>query len=167
MLAHRKDVVEVVSLLAYMLKGLDPDGLEICFTQSTNKVQSGRSTKLSKAVNQVPFYGISNMRMRLGSIFHEHQNDLGTPTNPPGPWYKRAAPPKAKNGVSFYIFTDGKYQPNNDVGSTIKAIVDYMKEHKLPKEHVGIQFIRFGEDPDGIDHLNHLDHGLGLKDIDM
>lgn len=42
-----------------------------------------------------------------------------------------------------------------------------MKANGLPKEHVGIQFIRFGEDQASVDKLDGLDHGLGLKDEAM
>ncbi len=38
-----------------------------------------------------------------------------------------------------------------------------MKAKGLPKEHVGIQFIRFGDDAASIDKLDELDHGLGLN----
>ena len=166
MRAHRSDVLKVVSLLAYMLKDSDPNGLDVCFTQSTQKVNSGKSTRLSTAVSHVAFQGISDMRTRLSHILQEHKNKFGTTTTPSGPWYKKAGPPEAQRPLSFYILTDGNWQPN-EVGPTIIALVDSMRANKLPKEHLGIQFIRFGEDCRGIARLNHLDHGLGLKNIDM
>ncbi|KAL8792769.1 MAG: hypothetical protein Q9195_004656 [Heterodermia aff. obscurata] len=46
-------------------------------------------------------------------------------------------------------------------------MVEKMRAHKLPKQHVGIQFIRFGDYPQAIADLKHLDYGLGLKDIAM
>ena len=166
MRAHCKDVLKVVSLLTYMLKNSDPNGLDVYFTQSTQKVHSVKSTKLSTAVSQVAFQGISDMRARLSHILQEHKNKFGTTTTPSGPWYKKAGPPEAQKPLSFYVLTDGKWQPN-EVGPTIIALVDSMRANQLRKEHVGIQFIRFGEDSRGIARLNHLDHGLGLKDIDM
>ncbi|KAL9125734.1 MAG: hypothetical protein Q9217_005105 [Psora testacea] len=166
MRAHRNDVLKVISLLTYMLKVSDPNGLDVCFTQATQKVNSGKSTKLSTAVSQVAFRGISDMRTRLSHILQEHKNKFGTTTTPSGSWYRNAGPPEAQKPLSFYVLTDGKWQPN-DVGPIIIALVESMRANHLPKDHVGIQFIRFGEDSRGIDRLNHLDHGLGLKDIDM
>ena len=166
MRAHHNDVLKVVSLLTYILKVSDPNGLDVCFTQSNLKVNSGKSKKLSTAVSQVPFQGISDMRTRLSHILQEHKNKFGTTTTPSAPWYKKAGPPEAQKPLSFYVLTDGKWQPN-EVGPIIIALVDSMRANQLPKEHVGVQFIRFGEDSRGIARLNHLDRGLGLKNIDM
>ena len=163
---HHNDVLKVVSLLTYMLKGSDLNGLDICFTQSKQKVNSAKSTKLSTAVSQIAFQGISDMRTRLSHILQEHKNRFGTTTTPSRPWYKKTGPPEPQKPLSFYVLTDGNWQPN-DVGPTIKALVDSMRANQLPKEHVGIQFIRFGEDSRGVARLNHLDRGLGLKNIDM
>ena len=164
--AHRHDVHNVISLLTYMLKDSDPNGLDICFTQSKQKVNSGKSTKLSAAVSQVTYQGISDMRMRLSHILQEHKDRFGTPPTSSNRWYRRTISPDARKPLSFYILTDGRWQPN-DVGPVIRDLVNNMKSKDLPKEHVGIQFIRFGQDEQGVARLNNLDHGLGLKDIDM
>ncbi|KAL9612988.1 MAG: hypothetical protein Q9167_002465 [Letrouitia subvulpina] len=166
MRAYRRDVLSVVSLLAYMLKDLDPNGLDVCFTQSRQKVHSGKSTALSAAVSQVNFQGQSDMRTCLSRIFHEHKNKFGTTIAPSGSWYRRPIPPTTPKPLSFYILTDGNWQPN-EVGPIIMDLVNKMQSKGLLKDHVGIQFIRFGENQQGIARLNHLDRGLGLKAIDM
>ncbi|KAL8702873.1 MAG: hypothetical protein Q9201_003964 [Fulgogasparrea decipioides] len=107
------------------------------------------------------------MRTRLSHILQEHKNKFGTTYTPSGWLFKKAGPPEAPKPLSFYVLTDGNWQPQNEVGPIIKDLVDSMVAHHLSKEHVGIQFIRFGEDQQGIARLNHLDHGLGLKDRGM
>lgn len=166
MRSHHNDVLKVISLLTYMLKDTDPNGLDVCFTQSKQKVNSAKSKILWTAVSQIDFHGISDMRSRLSHILQEHKNKFGTTTTPSGHWYRRASPPEAQKPLSFYVLTDGNWQPN-DVGPTIKALVYDMIVNHLPKEHVGIQFIRFGEDSRGVARLENLDRGLGLKDMDM
>lgn len=163
---HRENVLSVVSFLAYLLKDMDDDGLDVRFTQSTEKKNSGRTSKLLEVVSRVAFRGVSDMRTRLSQILQEHKNKFGTTVPPPGSWYKKSGPRETQKPLSFYILTDGKWQPN-EVGPIIISLVESMKENKLHKDHVGIQFIRFGQDSKGIDRLNHLDHGLGLKEIDM
>lgn len=165
---HRKDVLSVVSFLAYLLKDTDDDGLDVRFTQSTERKNAGKTSKLLEVVSKVAFKGISDMRTRLSQILQEHKNKFGTKASRSGSWYKRYGPRETQKPLSFYILTDGRWQPN-EVGPIIVSLVESMKEHKLHKDHVGIQFIRFGQDPKGIDRLNHLDHGLGLglKEIDM
>ena len=165
---HRQKIMEVVSLLGYILKDSDPNGLDICFTQSTEKVNSRKSTRMSTAVAYAPFHGISDMRTRLTQIFQEHTAKFGTFTTPPKTflsWSSRS--PEAQRPLSFYILTDGLWQPKSEVETVIEDVVERMKAHKLPKLHVGIQFIRFGDNPQAIADLAHLDHGLGLKDINM
>ena len=70
-------VGKVISLLAYMLKGSDEDGLDI-FTQSLHKVDSKRSSKLTSTIDAETFYGISDMRGRLQSLLQEYINKFGT-----------------------------------------------------------------------------------------
>ena len=158
-----KDSIErVISLLAYMLKGSDKDGLDILFTQALTKINSQRSSKISTSIRQVPFVGVSDMRGRLQSIFQEHINKFGTSYQPPKPLFGRQPPPQPQRPLSFYILTDAKWQPT-DVGGLIKDLVQSMIGKGRPKEHVAIQFIRFGEDQASIKKLDELDHGLGLK----
>ena len=167
MRTHRSDVLKLIELLAYMVKDSDPDGPDIHFTQSTQKIRSvKKSRRILAAVREAPFAGISDMRNCLSRIFQSHKNEFGTTTTPHSTWYRKTSPAVPQKPLSFYILTDGIWQPN-EVGPIIKALADSLRVHQLPKEHVGIQFIRFGRDQDGIDQLTHLDCGLGLKDIDM
>ena len=160
--------MEVVLLLGYILKNSDPNGLDICFTQSTGKVNSRKSTDLSTAVAQAPFQGTSDMQTRLTQIFQEHTAKFGTKASPPKSWFHwNSRPPEAQRPLSFYILTDGIWQPKSEVRTVILDVVDKMRAHNLPRQHVGIQFIRFGDDLRAIAELGHLDHGLGLKKFDM
>ncbi|KAL8649187.1 MAG: hypothetical protein Q9210_004551 [Variospora velana] len=159
---YKKHIADVVSLLAYIVKDSDDDGLDIHFTQSAYKINSKRSTEISSAIYQQPYIGISDMRGRLGTILQEHINRFGAPVTPSRSRFGRQRSPHPQKRLSFYILTDAKWQPT-DVGEIIKDMVQKMKAKGLPKEHVGIQFIRFGEDQASIDKLDELDHGLGLN----
>ena len=122
MMAHRNSVYKVVSLLTYMLRNADPNGLDICFSQSPHKLSSGKSAKLSAAVSSATFQGISDMRSRLSNVLQEHKNKFGSFSNPSASWYKKTGPPQAQKPLSFYIPTDGRWQPNK-VGPVITALV--------------------------------------------
>lgn len=65
---YRKQIADVVSLLAYIVEDSDDDGLDIHFTQSVYKNNSKKSTEISAAVYQQQYMGIPDMRGRLGSI---------------------------------------------------------------------------------------------------
>lgn len=159
---YRKQVAEVVSLLAYLVKETDDNGLDLHFTQTKNKFNSKKSTEISSAGYQQHYMGISDMRGRLGTILQEHIKRFGDPVLPPRSRFGRQRSPHPQKPLSFYILTDAKWQPT-DVGEIIKDLAHRMKAKGLPKDHVGIQFIRFGEDQASIEMLDKLDHGLGLK----
>lgn len=163
---YTKNIESVISVLAYILKKSDEDGLDIYFTQTPKKVNSQKSTKLSTSIYQTPFVGITDMRGRLQNVMQEHINKFGTLISPPKRFFARQSPPQPQRPLSFYILTDAKWQPT-DVGGFIKDLVHIMKAKGCPKEHVAIQFIRFGNDQASIKKLDELDHGLGLKAIGM
>lgn len=164
---YTRNIERVVSLLAYMLKKSDKDGLDIYFTQTLTKVNSQKSSRISISIHQEPFQGITDMRGRLQNVMQEHINNFGTLITPPKHIFGRRSPPQPQRPLSFYILTDAKWQPN-DVGGFIKdQVVQRMIAKSCPKEHVAIQFIRFGHDQASIKKLDGLDHGLGLKTIGM
>ncbi|KAI4090803.1 MAG: hypothetical protein LQ339_008265 [Xanthoria mediterranea] len=159
---YRKQVAEVVELLAYIVKASDDDGLDVHFTQTSQKFNSKSSKEMSNAALQQPYWAMSDMRGRLGTILQEHIKRFGDPVLPPRSRFGRQRSPHPQKPLSFYILTDAKWQPT-DVGEIIKDLTHRMKAKGLPKDHVGIQFIRFGEDQASIEMLDKLDHGLGLK----
>jgi hypothetical protein len=163
---YKRDIVRVVSLLAYMLKNSDKDGLDIYFTQTLQKVNSQKSSKLSSSVHQKCFEGIPDMRGRLQNVLQEHVNKLGALIPPPKTTFGHQPPPQPQRPLSFYILTDVKWQPT-DVGGLIKDLTQNMKAKSCPKEHIAIQLIRFGSDQASIDKLDQVDHGLGLRAIGM
>ena len=153
----------VLSLLAYMVKKSDKDGLDIFFTQSSKKVNSQKSSKLLTSIDQEHFRGFTDMRGRLQILCQEHINKFGTSITPSRSFFGRQPPSQPQRPLSFYILTDAKWQPT-DVGAFIKKdLVQSMIAKGCPKEHVAIQFIRFGDDQASINRLDELDHGLGLK----
>ena len=163
---YKRDIERVISLLAYMLKKSDEDGLDIYYTQTLKKVNSQKSSKLSTSIYQMPYVGISDMRGRLQNVLQEHMNKFGTLIHPPKTLLRRQPHPQAQRPLSIYILTDAKWQPT-DVGGFLKNLVQRMIAKSCPKEHVAIQFIRFGNDQASINKLDELDHGLGLKAIGM
>lgn len=159
---YSTDIKRLISLLAYMLKKSDKNGLDIYFTQTLNKVNSKKSSKIAASVAQEPFRGVTDMRSRLQNVLKEHMLNFGKSISPPKTLIGRQPPPQPQRSLSLYVLTDAKWQPT-DVGGFIKDLVQQMIDKGCSKEHVAIQFIRFGHDQESIGKLDQLDHGLGLK----
>jgi hypothetical protein len=163
---HRRDVDRVISLLAYMLKNCDEDGLDVYFAHTWPKINTKKSSRLSSEVFKAPFEGISDMRSRLHQILQEHPNKFEKQFLPPKKFLGHQLGPQPQRPLSCYILTDAKWQPT-DVGGLIKGLVQEMIANQCHKEQLAIQFIRFGNDQASIDKLDELDSGLGLKAMGM
>lgn len=63
--------------------------------------------------------------------------------------------------LSIYILTDGVWQPEGEPDQLIKDVASVLASNQVPQTHVGIQFIRFGEDEACRARLERLDRGGG------
>ena len=167
MAAHAPNVKRVIGLHGYILKKCDPTGLDIHFTNSPVQKNTKKTSDLLRAIEGVNFAGLTNMEARLGTILREHKSRFGGKVAVQKSFFKLKAKEEDQRPISFYIFTDGRWQPGNRVDLVIRDVVSAMQAKSLLKGHVAIQFIRFGDNPDGIAILDNLDHGLGLEKMNM
>jgi hypothetical protein len=66
---------------------------------------------------------------------------------------------KVTNPLSVIVFTDGQWGAGSDgagMQNPIRTVIETIKDRKLKRTQVMVQFLRFGETPDGIRHLRHL-----------
>ena len=161
MLRHWKEVKELLGLLAYMVKDSDPDGIELYFTISSDKYKAKTSTKLLDKLEKKSPGGTSNIRWQMSQILREYQSKLRQERTS-NSICKKVRTPRPVRPQNLYIFTDGVWQPGCDPTDIVKELVDCLREHQFHKEQFGIQFIRFGNDAEGIERLVHLDSGLNL-----
>ena len=148
----------MLDLLGYIVKRFDPDGVEVFFTMSR---EPGKSRKFKKAKELVKELtgrqprGKSNMKDRLGELLQAYRQRLEQPIPNTSMFKSRAAAePRCLN---IYIFTDGDWQPESNVEPHIRSMVDCLEAHQLLNAQVGIQFIQFGENPEGTKRLEYLD----------
>ncbi|KAM0797870.1 hypothetical protein BDR22DRAFT_428266 [Usnea florida] len=166
MVSNRKEVCDLLGLLAYIVKGTDPDGIELRFTMTPDRRDKARDTgPLLRTLETAPFSGESNIRTQVGEIFQDYHAKLRDQKHTRSLLGRRKSrrPIRRQN---VYIFTDGVWQPNCDPTDLIKKLVKGLEQNSMNREQFGIQFIRFGNDAEGIKRLNHLDSGLGL-DMDI
>ena len=158
---HWKEVRDVFAHLAYIVKDADPDDIELLFTMSSDEYRSHRTTPLLNVLDGRRPQGICNIRSPLSEVLKGYQARLkGQKTSR---WSRRPQNPGKVRRQTLYVFTDGIWQPECDVTEIIKHLVDCLKEYDLIREQFGIQFIRFGDDPEGVKKLEHLDSGLKLS----
>ncbi len=159
---HWVNVELVLGLLAYIVKDADPDGIELWFASSDKRVTSKTSTILLDTFRSNLPKGDSDISLRLNEILRGYQATLDHHAAPRGRWLQ-AGPPRAARPLSLYILTDGLWQPRCHVEQPIEYLVDKLDALKYCDNQVGIQFIRFGNDPDGMHKLKCLDEDLKLS----
>lgn len=148
------DVITFFSVFSYITKKHDSNGQEIYFTVSTNHVTFKKTKKAVSHLENMNPSSFSNIDQSLEHILGRYREKLDLQRR--FSLFKAAVKP-----LSLYVLTDAAWQ--GDAIEPIERMIDFQRAYKLPREQVGIQFIRFGNDPEGIQKLEYLDSGLRKK----
>ena len=163
MFKYSHPVISVISVLSYLLKDSDDDGMDLHFAISPTKYNSKKSAKLVQKLLNKELVGTSNLGSRLSNILHEYQSSLDPSVQTLRSRFSLSkAKGKSKKPLSVYILTDGVWQPHSNVVEQITSLVETLRRWGYSRHQAGIQFIRFGNDSEGIEKLEHLDSGLHL-----
>jgi len=166
MLPHWDEVLKVLEALAYLVKNMDPDGIDVQFMNSCQHNCRGKNRKdLIKKFRKV----IPSGQCPIGVALHRV-----LPAYYPKQTSKRTSwlskPVGDQPGVNIYILTDGVWSEGQECFSTVQSHIRQLASRlgevgKL--EHVGIQFIRFGDDEVGTKRLDTLDDDGAPLDRDI
>ncbi|KAL1619885.1 hypothetical protein SLS54_006484 [Diplodia seriata] len=156
------------SLLAYIVKVADPDGLDLYFSSSSKRIHSNKSSELTEAVKKRHSLGVGheNLRMVLETVFELFRASFFGSGSGKSFFGKRVS--KRGKPMTCYILTDGAWcsDSNCDLERVIREFVDELLRKETQPRDFGIQFISFGSHQEGLDTLQHLDSGLRLpRDI--
>lgn len=155
-LDHWEDMTQLLGIIAYMIKSFDKDGLDLYFAQSGVKHHSDNSSKLVGIVEKRKVckdLGFTDLSVRLERVLGEYAVKLERETR------QGIATP----GLSVYIFTDAIWTPLCDIVPAIDKMVRTLVKLQLPEKQVGLQFISFGTDTEGLTRLKLVDNYLVLK----
>ena len=172
MYPYWKTMKEFCKHLMYVVKAYDKNGVDLYFTVSRKEYNSKKSSELINYVPTKPSTAECDMEAQLGTILHGYADKLRSHRNmsPLRPTSSSSFLRKKKTAIdhggldelNVYVLTAGIWQEQTNVRAPIEALVTTMMELNYPKRQVGIQFIRFGNDPEAIETLQRLDDGLDL-----
>lgn len=154
------DQIEVAfRTLAYIAKRIDPDHLELSFVSKPLPITRSRHTSglitqlrqhLSKHVSVT-----GRIESSLSTLITERIMRRLPHFFPVLGHFPRSKP------ITIFVFTDGKWgegvQPGSGLTTPINNLMQEMKRCGLTRTHVMFQFLRFGDDVEGMKHLAHLD----------
>ncbi|KAK7914146.1 serine/threonine protein kinase [Apiospora marii] len=146
------------ALLAFACQ-IDPDRVEIVFTSDPKKVIRDRLFRggpeyLARKVldhfdNGTSGSRLTNMESKLGDILLQ------------------LIPVTGMKKTSVYVMTDAVWQPSSDPGGgveiTLRNLIGRLKNNGQDRDFVTLQFIRFGDDPEGLKRLKYLDDELAKE----
>lgn len=156
--AYWHEVISLFSVLAWIVKKLDDNGLEMYFTVSRAVKTFKDTTGAVAHLGNMSQSTYSNIDWRLQEILGTYQETLSHQGERRG--FLR---PRSKvKPLSLYVFTDGAWQGCDGI-APIEAMIKKQRQLGLPKEQVSVQFIRFGNHPRGVEKLEYLDSGLRKK----
>jgi hypothetical protein len=161
MAPHWDRLTQVFEALSYILKYVDPNGLDLSFTNCQEALTKAKTTTplvdLVKA-RRGHLEGTTDMNLRLTEILEAYQAEL---EHPKKSFYTRK--PILTRPLNIYILTDGIWEPNCDASGPIKSLVNKLNQLGKGRIQVGIQFISFGDNQRALERLDVLDSGLDLK----
>jgi tetratricopeptide (TPR) repeat protein len=154
---HWDEAQKLIPTLAYIAKQVDVDGIEVYFTNSQAKKIRKSATDLERLIIETVPHGDEDVGSVLQSVLHEFESGLKSES-------LTLTRPKSSRGGrgAIYIFTDAHLLRKDDIGSTIEQFAETCKQFGVKRQQVGIQFISFGNDPESLAKLRHIDNNLGL-----
>lgn len=156
---HWGDVISFFKVFAYFAKRYDDNGLEMYFTVSTKKETFRDTTPAVSLLRSMTPTSVPNFDNRLDEILRGYQSRLERESERSG---RRWSWSSSVKPLSLYVLSNGDW-PGCDAIAPVESMIEKLRELKLTKARVGIQFIRFGRNPDGIKKLGYLDTGLRKK----
>lgn len=170
--AEKPNVKTLLRLLCYLAKSKDDDGVDLYYfhhrDEGLRKVK--RSTDVWVSISQRTFLDTTTPTTRLTKLLNDYREKLQRyrierARYEQGSGKRRlfaSSAPQRPKPLSLYVLTDGVWEDDKQLGKpyldhTIKALVTELEASGCDKNHVGIQFISFGNHQFGIQRLQALD----------
>ncbi|KAH6639930.1 kinase-like domain-containing protein [Truncatella angustata] len=158
---HSEAVVQTFTALSYLAKQIDEDHIELAFASNPTKIHTHSNTSpLIAMLKKHKYEGGQNMMENQLGEFIEKRVIKRLPgaslTNFPSIDSFRPKKP-----LSILVFTDGCWGAGRDeaggVENPVQTLMGIIKQRGLNKTRIMIQFIRFGNDLNGLRYLKYLD----------
>lgn len=161
---HREDVFNTFIALSYLAKKIDDNDMDLFFTSEPSRRHHHRRT--AKLLNEVHrsynnrSTGVSTMEASMAEVVDYIVGKLPNPhftlTGIAGVPQRLIVRPR----ITLFVFTDGLWgngKSTRGVEGEIDRLINNVRGRNLARTSVTIQFIRFGDNPEGIRQLKYLD----------
>ncbi|KAJ4417059.1 hypothetical protein N0V82_006413 [Gnomoniopsis sp. IMI 355080] len=157
---HSLQIESTFQTLAYIAKRIDPNNLELSFVSNPLDISEGKhTTPLMKILRQhVGKYTAieGSIETRLSQLVNKLIMKR-LPIRVPN--FGEIS--MGRKPITIFVFTDGKWgngiRKGNGLDQPIRSLMTEIRKRGLTRTQVMFQFLRFGRDEDGREHLEHLD----------
>lgn len=158
---HQEEAREALRVYSSLTNRIDQNGLEVSFASSPKRV-----LKTSNAARLMTTFDRQEWdQMAFEDRFSTFINHHIIPRLPlPIKLGKFEFGAFQRKRISIFVLTDGRWGHDLDrAGGIERPVEDLIKKMtekgvQVGRTQISIQFMRFGDDQDGIRHLNYLDH---------
>ena len=154
---HWEKVCNVLDVLAYIVKDLESERVELYFTISTQNKTSTTTMALLDPLYSKSHKGCTDINLRLNEIIDKYKTKL---EHSPSKILSYLKKEQSIRPLNLYILTDGVWETQSRPDSLIISLVDKLIKHDKTRQQVGIQFISFGSHPLGLDRMRKLESEL-------
>jgi len=159
MLEHWPNVCKTFKALTYLVRETGDAKIDLYFTISQRCEKRVRKSKDLLPIVQAMEDEIrgkdstTDINIRLTQILEEYKRNLDN-----NHWWRSKPKP-----LSLFIFTDGIWEEEVTASEPIQSAVTKLEDLRKDKRQIGVQFISFGDDPEGLGRLEHLDDRLNVS----
>lgn len=151
MAEFKPEVEKAFTLMSYVAKEVDQDGVELVFGSKPDKRSiHKRTSELSKRLRKQPF---ETPRDLMEHNFDHFVDKVLVPR-----LNRRSGP---KKSLSVLVFTDGRWGDDTEkaagVENPVRRLIEEIVKRRVGRTRVMISFVQFGDDPLGKQHLKYLD----------
>jgi hypothetical protein len=141
----------LLELLASTVQNGDGDGVELYFTNSREWIAPRTSSQLSRLARSIIPWGSTEISRTLGKVLNNYEARICLNKR----YRDKARASKVTRPLTVYVLTDGIWAGGGEPPEVqILSLVELLKEYGLPREQIGLQFISFGKDPEGLKRLD-------------
>ena len=166
------NVKNLPRLLCYLAKTKDDDGVDLHYFHepSAGLRKCKKSSEIFESITRRPFRGTTTPTRTVRNVLnaykgkldqYRHRRSHSKRSSTKGlPW--GSSEPERPKPLSVYVLTDGVWEDDQQLGQpylddTIRSLVEALKASGCEKDHVGVQFISFGNHQHGLQRLRALD----------
>jgi len=159
MLEHWSNVCKTFKALTYLVRETGEAKIDLHFTISRRCEKKARKSKDLLPIVQAMEDEIrskdstTDINFRLNEILEDYKRNLDN-----NHWWRSKPKP-----LSLFVLTDGIWEDEVTASEPIKNAVAKLEDLRKDKRQIGIQFISFGNDPEGLQRLEHLDDRLNIS----